>query len=59
MASKSNPVVADSPGRALIIERVFDASRELIFKCWTEPEHLAQWIGPKGFSSTHSRLGAA
>jgi uncharacterized protein YndB with AHSA1/START domain len=52
MAAKSNPVVADSPGRALIIERVFDAPRELIFKCWTEPEHLDQWIGPKGFSST-------
>ena len=53
MAARSDAVVADSPERVLIIERVFDAPRELVFKCWTEPEHLARWIGPaKGFDST-------
>jgi uncharacterized protein YndB with AHSA1/START domain len=52
MAARSNAVVADSPERVLIIERIFDAPRELLFKCWTEPEHLARWIGPRGFSST-------
>jgi len=37
----------------LLIERIFDAPRELVFKCWTEPEHLARWIGPaKGFNAT-------
>ncbi|WP_127506086.1 SRPBCC family protein [Paenibacillus humicus] len=30
--------------------RVFDASRELVFQAWTEPEHFAKWWGPKGFS---------
>ena len=38
--------------RVLTIERVFDAPRELVFKCWTEPEHLGRWIGPKGFTGT-------
>jgi uncharacterized protein YndB with AHSA1/START domain len=52
MAARSNAVVTDPVERALIIERVFDAPRELVFKCWTEPEHLARWIGPKDFSST-------
>jgi uncharacterized protein YndB with AHSA1/START domain len=31
------------------ITRVFDASRELLFKAWTEQERLKQWWGPKGF----------
>lgn len=52
MAARSEAVVADSSERVLIIERIFDAPRELVFKCWSEPEHLARWIGPKGFSST-------
>jgi uncharacterized protein YndB with AHSA1/START domain len=36
----------------LIIERIFDVTRQLLFKCWTEPEHLSQWLGPTGFSNT-------
>jgi uncharacterized protein YndB with AHSA1/START domain len=52
MTARSNAVLADSLERVLIIERIFDAPRELIFKYWTEPEHFARWIGPKGFSST-------
>ena len=34
----------------LVISRVFDAPRSLVFKAWTEPEHLARWWGPKGFT---------
>jgi len=34
--------------KEITITRVFDAPRELVFKVWTEPEHLAQWWGPKG-----------
>src|SRR5450755_196191 len=35
----------------LIITRVFDAPRELVFKAWTDPKHVAQWWGPKGFTN--------
>jgi uncharacterized protein YndB with AHSA1/START domain len=52
MAVTSNTVITEPAERVLIIERVFNAPRELVFKCWTEPEHLARWMGPKGFSST-------
>ena len=31
--------------RILLMTRVFDAPRELVFKAWTEPEHLARWWG--------------
>jgi uncharacterized protein YndB with AHSA1/START domain len=33
----------------LVIERTFDAPRELVFKAWTDPEHLVHWLGPRGF----------
>ena len=34
----------------LTFTRVFDAPRELVFKVWTDPYHVAQWWGPHGFS---------
>lgn len=37
-----------SAGEPLVIVRVFDAPRSLVFKAWTDPEHLAHWYAPKG-----------
>jgi uncharacterized protein YndB with AHSA1/START domain len=34
----------------LVVERVFDAPRELVFKAYTEPERLARWFGPAGWT---------
>ena len=33
----------------LIIERVFDAPRELVWKAFTDPDQIAQWFGPVGY----------
>jgi len=33
-------------GSTVVIERVFDAPRSLVFKAWTEPPRLAQWWNP-------------
>lgn len=48
--------VAGSPASAeldLVITRVFDAPRDLVFSCWTEREHLEHWEGaPQGFTVT-------
>lgn len=33
-----------------LITREFDAPRDLVFKAWSEPERLAKWWGPKGFT---------
>lgn len=35
--------------RILVLERVFDAPRELVFQMFKEPEHLKRWWGPKGW----------
>jgi uncharacterized protein YndB with AHSA1/START domain len=36
----------------LVLARVFDAPREVVFKVWTDPKHVAQWWGPRGFQTT-------
>jgi uncharacterized protein YndB with AHSA1/START domain len=35
--------------RVLVLERVFDAPRELVFSMFKEPEHLKHWWGPQGW----------
>ena len=39
--------------RELVISRVIDAPRRLVFKAWTQPEHIARWWGPQGFTTIH------
>ncbi len=51
MAEKNNLAVAETDERVLVIERIFDAPRELVFACWIEPQRIAQWMGPKGFAT--------
>lgn len=42
-------------GNELVLTRIFNAPRELVFKAWTEAEHLAHWWGPTGFElSVHT-----
>ncbi len=38
--------------RELVITRIFDAPRSLVFKAWTDPEHMVKWLGPRGFTNT-------
>ena len=35
----------------MVVTRVFDAPRELVWKAWTEPQYVMQWWGPKGFTA--------
>ena len=37
--------------REIVIARVFDAPRELVWREWTEPGRLAAWWGPRGWST--------
>lgn len=40
----------------ILIERVFDAPRDLVWEAWTNPEHVAQWWGPNGFTTTITKM---
>jgi uncharacterized protein YndB with AHSA1/START domain len=35
----------------MVVTRVFDAPRELVWKAWTDPKYVVQWWGPKGFTA--------
>ncbi len=35
----------------LVVTRVFDAPRQLVWKAWTDPQYVMQWWGPKGFTA--------
>ena len=49
--------VSEKPkGRELIITRELNAPKELVYKVWTEKEHLAKWWGPKGFEIKVSKF---
>lgn len=48
-AERSEPAV-ETEERVLILSRIFDAPRSLVFKVWTQPEHLARWWGPHGYT---------
>ena len=46
---RSEKLVGD---REIAATRLFDAPRELVWKVWTDPEHIGKWWGPNGFSTT-------
>ena len=43
---------SDTTSRELVILRVFNAPRELVWKVWTDPGHIKHWWGPNGFTNT-------
>jgi len=42
--------------REIIIERIFDVPRELVWKAWTEPEIIKKWWGPEGFTAPSIKI---
>jgi uncharacterized protein YndB with AHSA1/START domain len=52
-ASKAVTGVA---GRELVITRMFDAPRELVWRAWTECDLLKRWWGPKNFTAPYCKI---
>ncbi|UII79161.1 SRPBCC domain-containing protein [Flagellimonas sp. CMM7] len=46
MSEVNNP-----KNRTLTLERTFEAPIALVWEAWTQPEHVAQWWGPKGMET--------
>jgi len=43
-------------GKELIISRIFDAPRELVWKVWTVPDLIMRWWGPEGFTAPVAKI---
>src|SRR3954447_11746203 len=46
------PAKSATADREIVIARVIDAPRELVFEAFTEIRHLSRWWGPEGFTTT-------
>ncbi len=50
----------DAPANAkegtLVIERIFDAPRELVWKAWSDPEQAKRWWGPRTFTAPTAEI---
>lgn len=42
--------------REIVMQRVFDAPRDLVFEAWTSCEHLPHWLGPSAWNMTHCEI---
>jgi uncharacterized protein YndB with AHSA1/START domain len=51
----SNQSIKDD-SKTVVIERIFDAPRDLVFEAWTKPEHLLLWFAPRGCTIHFSRI---
>ena len=47
---------AEDRTKDFVISRMLDAPRERVWKCFTEPERMQQWWGPKGVTVTASKM---
>jgi uncharacterized protein YndB with AHSA1/START domain len=53
MQNEKTKLTAD---RELTITRLLNAPIKLVWKVWTEPEHIAKWWGPNGFTNTVNKM---
>lgn len=49
---KSNADQVTVAGREIVITRVFDAPREMVWDAWTDARQIVKWWGPRGFTLT-------
>ena len=48
--------MATTKSADFVISRELDAPRELVWKCFTDPERMKHWWGPKGFTVIASKI---
>lgn len=56
MGSATAAKASETYSKEFVIERVLDAPRDLVWKVFTERDHLMQWWGPKGFKVIAGKL---
>ena len=49
-------IIATTPNCEIVSSRIFNFNRELIFRAWSDPNHLQNWWGPNGFTNTFNEF---
>lgn len=49
-------IITTTPDCEIVSSRIFNYQRELIYRAWSNPNHLKNWWGPAGFSNTFNEF---
>lgn len=49
-------IINASPDCEIVTSRILNHARELVYRAWSEPEHLKNWWGPAGFTNTFNEF---
>ncbi len=49
-------ILSTTPDCEIVSSRIFHVQRELLFRAWSDPDHLKNWWGPAGFSNTFNEF---
>jgi uncharacterized protein YndB with AHSA1/START domain len=56
MPAKNDQSTVDTSDREIVVSRLLNASRELVFQAFTDPQHVVHWWGPNGFTNTDREM---
>ncbi len=56
MSKETSNSFSGNPDCEIVSSRVFNYSPELLFRAWSEPDHLKNWWGPAGFTNTFNEF---
>jgi uncharacterized protein YndB with AHSA1/START domain len=49
-------IISTTPDCEIVSSRIFNAQKELVFRAWSDPNHLKIWWGPAGFTNTFNEF---
>ena len=52
----TDPTPVATADQLVLITRIFEAPRELVFRAWTDPDEVAQWYGPERFDAPREKI---
>jgi uncharacterized protein YndB with AHSA1/START domain len=52
----TSEILQTTPESEIVSSRIFNTTRETLFRAWSDPNHLKNWWGPKGFTNTFNEF---
>jgi uncharacterized protein YndB with AHSA1/START domain len=59
MQQEPEVLTSSTADREIVISRILNAPRELVWQAFTDPKHLEKWWGPTGFTTTTKEFSFA
>lgn len=49
-------IISETLDREIVTTRIINEPRDLVYAAWSDPDHLKNWWGPKGFTNTFTEF---